>query len=92
MTENTPFADDLDQVVYAGMTRRVLESQFNRVCDSNNWKLPIDRKIPFDAIYEPEVEEIRLAVVFYTGGHATVHRQRDGYRITAPGYYASVGA
>lgn len=44
------------------------------------------------AIYEQEIDEIRQAVVFYCACHIKVTRQRDGYRITAPGYYATVGA
>lgn len=93
MTENNPFADDPDQVVYAGMSRRVLEAQFNRVCDPHIWKKPIDKVIPFGDIYEHEIEEIRLAIIFYTGSKMVhVTRQKDAYRIRAAGYYASVGA
>ena len=79
-----------NQVVYNGFTRRQLTEAFNRVENKENWKLPIDAVV---TVNFAELNAIKAAVIFFTGGAAKSKRRLAGvYHITAPGYYNSVGA
>lgn len=83
---------DLDQVVYLGLTRRQLEAAFNRVAPKENWKFPIDTTFKASDVTIAELNAISASIVFYTGGNAKIVRKAGTVQVTAPGYFASVGA
>lgn len=75
-----------------GYTEEQLAASFNLVCDKTNWKLPISAILPGDSP-ETALKQIAFAVGFYTGGFAKIRKLPNGkWSVTAPGYYASVGA
>lgn len=89
-TDKPNLTDDMDVVVHEGFTRRQLTEAFNRVENKENWKFPIDAVV---TVNFEELNMIKAAVVFFTGGVAKSRRRLAGvYHITAPGYYNSVGA
>ncbi len=80
----------------------LMRDAFNLVCDEKNWKNPIDAEVPWaSASFYAE------AVVFMTGSlpafgspyntphpvfSAPAQQPTRVVRMTAPGYYAAVGA
>lgn len=67
-----------------------LREYFGKICNQENWKMPIDCII--DEKDEQLAEE---AIVFMTGGgeiRFTSTRTRGKVRVRAPGYYAVIGA
>ena len=86
------------------VTRGELEAAFNRVCDQERWKNPIDATI--DAYSDDELLVIREAIIFFTGSVPTFERVGSiaqpsviGFsvlgarvRVRAAGYYATIGA
>lgn len=66
-----------------------MSEAFDLVKDEKNWKMPIDASVPADA----DIALIEDAVAFYTGGLPVCVRLADGtWRVTAPGYYMSIGS
>jgi hypothetical protein len=79
-----------------GYTQEQLDAAFTLVAPSDNWKLPVNTFLPGD-LSVPELALLTFAVPFYTGSVPTLTRCRDawgvlGWRVTADGYYATVGA
>lgn len=76
--------------------RSELETLFNRVANRENWKLPVNSIV--DVKDDRELTGLREAVIFFTGSVPKFEPRSGGslpgcrYRITAPGYYAAVGA
>jgi hypothetical protein len=75
-----------------GYTQEELEAAFALVAPAGNWKLPIKAELPsITPIAKRKM--IAYAVTFFTGGAATFSKTPGGkLLVTAPGYYASVGA
>lgn len=75
-----------------GYTEEALKEAFELVAPKPNWKLPIDATLPsITSIKKRNL--IAFAVMFFTGSTATWSKTPGGkIRVTAPGYYASVGA
>lgn len=79
------------EVVFNGKTRGHLRTAFNRVRNPQGWKLPINRIVV--ARGEDELEDILDAIDFFVGGGGEVKRIRGRtFRVTAPGYYVTIGA
>jgi hypothetical protein len=77
--------------VFRGHTRASLKDAFELVAPKGNWKNPISTFLPGDMCLVDR-ERIDAAVVFYAGCTAAFVRRGTGLLVTAPGYYASVGA
>lgn len=83
------------QVVFEGFTRGQLEDAFNAVANQENWKLPVDARVP---VGQFTCEQVHAAVVFFAGCVPTFKVEKNpedaGYhwRVRAVGYYAAVGA
>ena len=62
---------------------------FNKVCDPVNWKLPINKDVE-----EKDLAQIVKAIQWFTASHTTVYFNEVTklFTVTAPGYYATVGA
>lgn len=91
-------AQEVDIINGKPVTRGELSDAFDLVVPRDNWKRPIDRVIEADF---DTIDRVRRATVFFAGCVATVEviepaaDRTDGkakYRVTAPGYYAAVGA
>jgi hypothetical protein len=74
-----------------GYTQAELEAAFALVAPKDNWKLPINAKLPGKTTPR-EIDKIAFAIGFFTGGVATFTFDGISYAVTAPGYYAAVGA
>lgn len=75
-----------------GYTDKELNDAFNLVANKENWKLPISATLP-SITSASKRKLIAFAVTFYTGSVATFGKTASGkLLITAPGYYAAVGA
>jgi len=80
-------------------TRGELSAVFNKVADSQNWKNPIDAIV---TLSDREQAAVAWAVEFFTGSRASLETlgtfpAHDGgtytkYRVTAAGYYKTIGA
>lgn len=71
-----------------------LETAFNRVVNKSNWKNPIDTIVTVQPL-SGELDDIREAVIFYTGSVCKFSRgegDRRIVRVQAAGYYATIGA
>ena len=79
------------EVVYDGYTREQLSEAFDQVKDLTNWKLPIDHTFR-GFLSESEFRRFDAAIVFYTGSKPVFELEDGTTRVTAPGYYQSVGA
>ena len=79
------------KVVYDGYTREQLSEAFDQVKDLTNWKSPIDHTFR-GFLSESEFRRFDAAIVFYTGSKPVFELEDDTTRVTAPGYYQSVGA
>ena len=89
-----PMRTDYEVKCYTGATRMQseLDAAFNLVAPRDNWKNSIDTTLP---CRDPQcIASVVDAVVHFTGGVPTIHigRPTDAIRVTAPGYYVSVGA
>lgn len=77
------------------ITRALFSKAFDLVAGVKNWKDPIDARVILDSF---GVDVVGQAVTFYTGSKATftLVKALEGdaahYVVTAPGYYAAVGA
>jgi hypothetical protein len=93
---------ELDEVIpsqflrgFRPLRRRELSAAFDRVASTKNWKDPIDATVSLTADERAILTE---AVIFYCGC-IPMFEDRGGvapairrYRVTAPGYYAAIGA
>lgn len=78
-----------DKPVFGGYTHDQLSDAFDSVADKGNWKLAIDAIVGSDA----DRRMIADAVIYFAGSIADFEELEDGtFRVTADGYYASVGA
>lgn len=69
-----------------------LETAFNRVVNKSNWKNPIDTIVTVQPL-SGELDDIREAVIFYTGSVCKFSCEyRRIVRVQAAGYYATIGA
>ena len=72
------------------VTRGEASAAFDRVKNPSHWKNPVD------AIVEATIDEtavISQAVTFYTGSRPTIRKLGARvFRVTAAGYFATVGA
>jgi hypothetical protein len=77
---------------FSGETRMQseLSAAFDMVANKETWKLAIDAWV--DDNVAPRL--VADAVVHFTGSKPEIRfsTYRTGYRVTAPGYYAAVGA
>ncbi len=81
---------NLTHPAYTDRTVDDARAAFDRVCDRENWKNPIDKVLGCSL---SEAMFIRYAIEFMAGGGTTVREVRTGtYRFTHPGYYAVIGA
>lgn len=88
-TNNTMIELNATVVSDKGYTRGELETAFNVIADSANWKLPID------AVIRSELFEVcEEACVFFTGSKLKIVDilSTNLIRVTALGYYATIGA
>jgi hypothetical protein len=69
-----------------------LHALFSAVQNAENWKNAIDAVV--DLSDNRNRIGTFLAIEFFTGSRATMEQMRDGkrYRVTAAGYYATIGA
>jgi hypothetical protein len=70
------------------VTRGELDEVFKLVQPKDNWKMPIDAVVPRGT----KLAMLKEAVIFFTGSSPTIKQVRGGFRVTAAGYYAAVGA
>lgn len=75
-----------------GYTQEELEAAFALVAPAGNWKLPIKASFPAASTAFDDLTKIAFAIEFFTGGKATIKYGNKAFAVTAPGYYASVGA
>ena len=77
-------------VLGKAVTRDELHDAFNLVANRANWKFPVNCTVNADAAKRALIRE---AVIFFTGSVPRFHRiARGQYRVSAPGYYATIGA
>lgn len=85
-------AADFAASLLGGYTEAELSAAFSRVANKENWKLPIKSLLPSITSHK-ERAKIAYAIKFYTGSVATFGKAPTGHLlVTAPGYYAAVGA
>lgn len=82
---------DYDVKCYSGTTRRQSElaAGFNLVAPEGNWKNPICTILPTSGTDRGLIHD---AIVHFTGSIATFEEGPVVVVVTAPGYYAAVGA
>jgi hypothetical protein len=72
-------------------TQQQLHAAFDRVCNKNHWKKPINKLVTVKS--KDELDVIKEAVIHFTGGVADIEQVGPNkYRVTASGYYNCVGA
>lgn len=66
-----------------------LHEAFDKVCNPENWKLPIDATCT-----RADIDILSEAIVFFAGCRPTFEpiHGTDNYRVRAVGYYAAVGS
>lgn len=69
-------------------TQEQLEQAFDLVADKKHWKNPINAVIPL----ESDQALIREAVIHFTGSVPTFVRTSKGIKVTANGYYLTIGS
>ena len=77
------------------VTQGELSKAFDVVANKANWKMPIDCDVTLKS--HREMAMISKAVVFFTGSVAkftavALLGSKCRYRVTAAGYYATIGA
>lgn len=88
---STPAADFAASLL-GGYTETELSAAFDRVANKVNWKLPVKALLP-SITSAKEKAKIAFAITFYTGSVATFGKAPTGHLlVTAPGYYATIGA
>ena len=83
----TPAEFDALCDLIAPYTQTEMEDAFKFVQNPTNWKLPIDCVIP-----EVFKDRVNAAIDHFAGGQAKFEKSIGGLRVTAPGYYAIIGA
>lgn len=72
-------------------TQKQLKAYFNAVADKSNWKNPINATVTLKT--RRDVTGTVQAVIFFAGCVPSITKIRRGlYRVTAAGYYLSIGA
>ncbi len=76
-------------------TRQELDALFSLVASKENWKLPINANVVLGS--DREVLGMTEAVIFFTGSVPHIDAIRANgrkvvYKVTAAGYYATIGA
>lgn len=83
MTHAADFLPNWLEKGKGGFTVEQLKVAFDKVCNSEDWKMPVDALIDLE-----EIEITRYAIAWYTGSEAVFSPGPDGLtRVTAPGYY-----
>lgn len=78
------------RVVDRDVTRGELSKAFDSVADRANWKNPINAVVALDSFGICLLTE---AVIFFTGSVPSYKSLGGGkYRVTAAGYYRTIGA
>jgi hypothetical protein len=75
-----------------GYTQAELDAAFALVAPEGNWKLPISATLPIASVTADDLAKIAFAVTFFTGSEAKLKYGKKAFTLTAPGYYAAVGA
>ena len=73
----------------------LMKSYFDRICDKNNWKNPINSLVVIGNKEEKKMFE--EAIIYFTGSLPKFSRcswtfGSNMYRVTADGYYKTIGA
>lgn len=79
-----------DKIVFGGYTQAQLEAAFNLVRNKENWKYEVDHHFPPGV--EIDTDLISAAVAYFTGSGAIFEVTEQGTRVTADGYYATIGS
>jgi hypothetical protein len=81
--------DESEEKVFFGYNRSQLKEAFDKVCDVDNWKRPIDKIVSVQ-----DLSVVCTAVAFFVGGYPEVNYtgSNSEYRIKSPGYYEICGA
>lgn len=82
---------DYEVTGYSGTKRMQSEMKaaFDLVAPTPNWKFPIDAVLPLAGT---NIALLVDAVVHFTGAVPTFTAQGTTLRVTAPGYYRTIGA
>jgi hypothetical protein len=80
-----------DIVVMPGRTRGELKDAFDLVKPKDNWKMPIEARLPVDTDAD-KLALIEDAVIFFTGGCIQIERDAKGITVYSEGYYHHIGA
>jgi len=83
---------DNERPAFGKYTERELHRAFDAVANPENWKYPVDARIPAEGV---DTNLIADAVAFFTGSHAEIYPDPDetGWLIVdAAGYYACIGS
>jgi hypothetical protein len=82
--------DDVETPIYNGYSRAQLQSAFDRVRPAGSWKNPIEAYFP--QLSAEDFKAIDAALVFFCGCHASMVNTSGIVKVTAPGYYLTIGA
>jgi len=79
----------MDKIVHGNYTHRELLKAFNEVANEEHWKNPIDSYLKEDLF-----EITNSAVEYFTGSSLiiTQHLKNRILRVSAKGYYLTIGA
>lgn len=80
-----------DIVVMPGRTRGDLKDAFDLVKPKDNWKMPIEARLPVDTDAD-KLALIEDAVIFFTGGTIAIERDAGGVTVRSEGYYHHIGS
>jgi hypothetical protein len=79
------WTNDAPLTYEAAQARRI--AWFNKIAPKPDWKTAINA-----VIADADFENCNAAAIFFTGSALTIKGAvMDGLRVTAPGYYATVG-
>ena len=87
------YCDDYEcvcRVDGAPVYKSVLREYFDRVCNPDNWKMPINAIIP--ELNSAAIKMYDAAIEFFTGSKAKFTIIDDKIMVKAEGYYNSIGA
>lgn len=96
MSQTIDFATASPEAIEAFLTKGHgadrLRHVFNVIQGADNWKAPI-REVLTPSVVSISEEEILAAIDFMAGGGGNIEVLPNGDRlVTAPGYYAQIGA
>lgn len=83
---------DDERAVFGKYTDRQLHRAFDAVANPENWKLPVDAKIPAEGV---DTALIADAVAYFTGSAAEIYPDPDDpgwLLVDAAGYYICIGS